>query len=255
MTRRAPNLAQEIIERYGIAEPDDIILHAIAYDLGIMIMEKPISGAEGRLVSNHSNGIIVVNLNIPEPGKKRFVMAHEIGHFELHRKIQRMSICDNDAFVDWHKNRPHETEANEFAAELLMPYSLFRHDCESDAPSIDLIKTLANKYNTTLTSTAIRFVEVGWFPLLLVCSENKRIKWFRKSSDFNYWPYQRGTEINQFNCASQFFEKGTVPKNPEMVLSKAWFEDQKITDKYFFEHCIILPRYNSVLSLVWESEI
>ena len=255
MTSRAPNLALKLIEQYSISNSKEIVLPAIAYELGLLVDEKPINGAEGRLVINQSKGIIVVNSNIIEHGKKRFVIAHEIGHFELHKRIQKLAICDEEAFVDWHKNRPHETEANEFAAELLMPHHIFRPACKGDAPNIEIVRYLANNFNTTLTATAIRYVEIGWFPCLLICTEKRKIKWFRKSSDFQYWPYTRGTEINDFTCASEFFEKGTLPANPEKILPKAWFSEYRSTDQHFYEHCLALPRYNCVLSLIWEDEV
>ncbi len=255
MSSRAENLAQKIIYEYGICDPQDILLEGIAYERGVIINEKPIKGAEGRLITDQANGIIVVNSNIREPGKKRFVIAHELGHFALHRDSEKISICDQEAFIDWHKNRPYETEANEFAAELLMPTSIFRKACQSDEPNAEIVKTMAEMFDTTLTATAIRYVEIGWFPAVLVCTHNKIIRWYRRSIDFPYYFLPIGTEISKQTSAFDFFEKGIVPENPEIVLPTAWFDDHRLIDQYFYEHCLVLPSYNIVLSLIWEYEV
>jgi len=255
MASRAANLAQRVIQEYGISDPNDILLHAIAYERGVIVNEKPIKGAEGRLITNKSNGIIVVNSNIREQGKKRFVIAHELGHFEMHRNSEKFSICEPEAFIDWHKNRPHETEANEFAAELLMPHHLFRPACKSDAPNVEIIRTMAENFDTTLTATAIRYVEIGWFPCVLVCIQNKRVKWYRRNADFVYYLLPIGSEINRQSCAYEYFEKGTIPEKPEIILSTAWFNDYRLTDQYFYEHCLVLPGYDIVLSLIWECDV
>ncbi|MFO0388379.1 MAG: ImmA/IrrE family metallo-endopeptidase [Alphaproteobacteria bacterium] len=57
----------------------------------------------------------------------RFTIAHEIGHYVLHRRY--MGDCESPVF---HKNLPDkerqnlEIQANMFAAELLMPEDCFR---------------------------------------------------------------------------------------------------------------------------------
>lgn len=256
MLTKAISIAQQILNEFSISNPTDILIEAIAYERGVYVEEKAISGAEGRLFCRGNKGIVAVNSNIPEVGRKRFVVAHELGHFELHRKLEKFSICDEDAFVDWHRKRPHETEANEFAAELLMPSYLFRPACKSNAPSMKIVENLASDYKTSLTATAIRYVDIGWFPITLICSQNGIVKWFRSSQDFHYRVISIGSKIHKDSCAFDFYTKGTAPDEPQMILPRVWFNDYKLTDdQYFFEQCVALPRYNSVLSLIWECNV
>ncbi len=66
------------------------------------------------------------------PFRQRFTMAHELGHYILHRDILGDGITDNrmyrsDAGSIYNNqlvNSSHETEANKFAASLLMPKPL-----------------------------------------------------------------------------------------------------------------------------------
>ncbi|PUA16806.1 ImmA/IrrE family metallo-endopeptidase [Glaciimonas sp. PCH181] len=60
--------------------------------------------------------------------RRRFTLAHEIGHFCMHRSDNQMTFVDTKATMNrsesfWNR---HESEANTFAAELLMPATLIR---------------------------------------------------------------------------------------------------------------------------------
>lgn len=68
-------------------------------------------------------------------GRRRFTLAHEFGHLALghHRHPLRDLSFLNARFRDLQAlaletRDPMETEANQFAAELLMPLALFRRD-------------------------------------------------------------------------------------------------------------------------------
>lgn len=72
----------------------------------------------GALLRREGSAIIVVNAAHPHT-RKRFTVAHELGHFSLH---------DDEVHVDQFRNdqssegtHVKEVEANAFAAELLMP--------------------------------------------------------------------------------------------------------------------------------------
>ena len=54
-----------------------------------------------------------------------------------------------------------EVEANCFASELLMPNSHFRGASGNQEPSMALIESLAEEFQTTLTSTTIRYADVS----------------------------------------------------------------------------------------------
>ncbi len=65
------------------------------------------------------------------PGRRRFTVAHEIGHWLLHRNKQNDQVFCRSATVDPQEDQPKsyppiESEANHFAAALLMPTPLIR---------------------------------------------------------------------------------------------------------------------------------
>ena len=72
---------------------------------------------------------------------------------------------------------PLEVEANCFATELLMPNSHFRAACANHEPSMALLESLAADFQTTLTSTAIRFADVSKRRVVVVYYQNNVVRW------------------------------------------------------------------------------
>ena len=70
----------------------------------------------------HGNPVIEYNTAEP-PQRRRFTVAHELGHYALgHRDAPRdSSLQFNSGVVD-----PRERAANQFAAELLMPWDFVK---------------------------------------------------------------------------------------------------------------------------------
>jgi IrrE N-terminal-like domain len=74
------------------------------------------------------------------PPRRRFTIAHELGHWSLHRHDERSVFCrssviEPDPAVRRSELPPHEQEANVFGAAVLMPARLIREqyiDCHGD---------------------------------------------------------------------------------------------------------------------------
>lgn len=249
---RAISLAQGIIEDLHITDPAQIVIEDIAAERKVYVNEDSIRGSVARLVRRGNTALITVDKDIREFGKKRFAVAHEFGHFELHKSQNQLENCVDKMFLEWYKSRPEEPEANAFAAELLMPTNMFKERCTADSPSFHEIRSLADQFQTTITATATRYVELGPYPCALIVSENGMVRWFRSRPDFPYRIISRGEKISKFSCAHDFFTKGSVPDEPEVVGGQAWLEDWKSGESIpLYEHAFALPYYKTVLSLLW----
>jgi IrrE N-terminal-like domain len=64
------------------------------------------------------------------PQRRRFTIAHEIGHYELHCEDDRSLFCRSATVIEDEEQpppaEPRENEANVFAAALMMPAHLMR---------------------------------------------------------------------------------------------------------------------------------
>jgi len=83
------------------------------------------------------------------PERRRFTIAHELGHAILERS--------GPGYPRFGKEL--ERICDKLAAEILMPTRSFRRDC-GNSFSLDKIFELANRYQTSLASTAIRYAEL-----------------------------------------------------------------------------------------------
>jgi Zn-dependent peptidase ImmA (M78 family) len=139
----------------------------IATKLGLEIRCAPLDGdLSGALVRNDGEIYIGVN-SLHHPNRQRFTIAHELGHFSLHKGIK--IHVDRDFRVNWRDEDsskavdPEEMEANRFAAELLMPTHLLVRDIEElkrlDRRTVDL---LARRYKVSQQAMKIRLGNFGF---------------------------------------------------------------------------------------------
>jgi len=86
------------------------------------------------------NGIPVIEYNITDPRvRKRFTIAHELGHFVLgHERAPR----DYPDSFGSRVGSPIEVQANQFAAELLMPVEAVRYLVSIGTDSIDELASI-----------------------------------------------------------------------------------------------------------------
>ncbi len=141
-------------------------LNKLAQSLGIEIKEMTFNeNISGLLKRKSKNGtpVIVVNENDREQ-RKRFTIAHEIGHFILHSNASLHVDPEMVHFRDENSSRAvsiEEIQANQFAAELLMPTENLTKDLQKlYVPSKDnvseIIDDLAEKYNVSSMAMTIR---------------------------------------------------------------------------------------------------
>ena len=125
--------ATQLIGELGIRDHNDLIMYLedICAHKGVFVQYSELNNCEGRLVVNESNAVITVAKNKEYPGRTRYSIAHEMGHFDLHRSKKAHWECGEDDLHNWleHKNDVNmEMEANQFASELLLPSNLLKQD-------------------------------------------------------------------------------------------------------------------------------
>jgi Zn-dependent peptidase ImmA (M78 family) len=139
------NAARNLIHRFSttcekITEPpipvEDICekflrLDIVPGDLEKEYPEKPLNGAIGALDLEEETVYVDMPKN-PVTGRYRFTLAHEVGHFELHRNFLKHDATQCELFSTGKARssivcraedriKPIEWQANKFAAALLMP--------------------------------------------------------------------------------------------------------------------------------------
>jgi|SRR5579863_8635714 len=241
-----------ILRDLKIKEPDDISVEDIAWTRGAVVIENGLRGADARLLYTPGilPAIIRVNATIPHLGRRRFAIAHELGHMELKHNPGAPTECGEKQFVLWYKSQnDKELEANLFAAELLLPEAMFRRKLEKTLPSLELIENLADEFKTTLTATAIRYIDLCEEQCAVVFSTAGKVVWSRRSADFHRW-ITPGRKISSYSLAADFFERGHLSDKMETVRRDAWVENASDRET-IKEQSRALRSYDSVLSLLW----
>jgi len=243
--------AGRVLAEFGVTHPDLIKVEAIAYGKGAVVEYAPLKGASGRLIRDGDTGIIRVDSGIEHKGQRRFAVAHELGHFILHRD-DRMIQCLPEDMLAWYNTGPEEQEANTFAAELLMPEDMFKRDCRGKKVSLETLEQLASRYKASLTATAIRYVDLAPHVCALVQCHRANIRWFHPVRDFRYRVFGVGTRAQPGSGAHAFFTGHLTAPESEEVLATCWLDDNKVErDWTIREITIPMPLYESTLSVLW----
>jgi len=253
--------AERVLDDLTITTPSDLeLLDAIAWERGALVQEKHLDGCEAR-ITVAKKSIIIISTAITDPRRKRFNLAHELGHLEMHRYKSRITFCTSEDLNDWRLQKDGanlEQEANEFASALLLPERFFAQRCPLQEPSLDLIADLAGEFNTSLTATALRYLHFCGEPCAVVFSQNNCIRWFRRSKSFEELGLfvDVKSRLDAACFAVSFFKGKTVQKTPGRVRASAWFRSGPYRqDATITEQSWSMPGYNAVLTLLWVDEV
>lgn len=170
-TDRISEKVNEIFAEHSPSTPVNVVDIARAYGFSVyqLSMDSNVSGLiivdSENIQGFDTNKVIVINADHSFT-RKRFTVAHELGHYFLRDKPQQCFAHRDAGRVD-----NEERDANRFASELLMPEDDFRREYNETAsmysskalsmviPSI--IATVADKFNVSEAAAEIRMRELG----------------------------------------------------------------------------------------------
>jgi hypothetical protein len=180
--------AIDLLKELGITEPGEIDIEAIAQYCDATVTYGTLSGSEARIVGADESAIITVNRS-GSRGRERFSAAHELAHW-LRDAGEVALLCNPHRAFDESGGVNRESRANDYAADLLMPRFMFSPHSEGRSMTLASASELSEVFTTSLTSTAIRLIQVGSFPAVVVASDAARIRWFRRGPDVpeSLWP-------------------------------------------------------------------
>ena len=171
----AQALLRDFEERYEPIEAPPVPVERIASALlGLYIDEaddlRTLPGApadQGRLSGMLDAEAMVIWVDRGEvrrsPGRRRFTIAHEVGHLLLHGPVVHESFCDRPADVQEIEEGPpaselpelrqREREANLFARELLMPEFLVNEQARATGFNLP---ALADRFEVSVPAMRLR---------------------------------------------------------------------------------------------------
>lgn len=241
-------------------EPRACDLEAICCEdeIEVMVMNHPQPGFTACLVCPSEDVPCGIALAPGQsPGRSRFSIAHELGHFHIPSHRNRPAgPCrdeDMDARADTDPGRNYEWEANEFAAELLMPQTLFVRDAAGRDPTFQDIAELASPgmYGVSMTAAALRYVETTRETCALVCAKEGVIEWVAKSDGFRYRVPWRGDPLPVGSNATAVINGEEPAAGAESLDPYVWLERRQDRPLELYESTLGVPTQSQVLSLLW----
>jgi Zn-dependent peptidase ImmA (M78 family) len=242
-------VSESLLRRFGLNSRDR--LTEIAGEFGIDVIYRPAESFDGALlrIRDAQRGCIVINSRIREESRKRFTLAHEIGHFVLPGQQEVSAPCKQQRIENWDADlyRP-ELEANRFAAEILMPRGLMDQFVQSE-PSLESIRSIAQLCGTSLTASAVRLIALTPHRVAVVWSQNQNILWSKLSEGFVRWI--RKGQVRENSFAAQCYRKQSVPDQLAPVPASAWLYEKGLREgAQIWEQSVGLKNYGAVLSLL-----
>lgn len=148
--------AGPIIAGFQKIAPVQVVPIATQLGLKVYTVNNWDDEISGMIVRDEKRGgksgfAIYVNGKHPEV-RRRFTMAHEVAHFVLHRSLIGDGIQD-DALYRSKLSSAIEAEANRYAADILMPWSLLNQEMANGNNSV---AELARAFNVSKSSMSIR---------------------------------------------------------------------------------------------------
>lgn len=145
-----------------------------------LVVPHGVVGIDGML-SRRTRGdwCISYDEDVVVPGRINFTLAHEFGHYLCHRQRQAEFRCGQGSMLDYYgeASRKMEKEANEFASYLLMPATDFRQQIEGEAVTLELLGHVADRYQTSFTATALKWLEITSEAAMLVVARDEFVCW------------------------------------------------------------------------------
>ena len=164
-------VARGILQRIGSNMPVDLDAVLSLYPITVVLREME-DDVSGMLVVKSGRGIIGVNCGHALT-RRRFTIAHELGHFLLH--LPRVTGTTPAVWVDagpvlFRDRRSadgtdiQEIEANAFAAELLMPEEAMRERLRRvsvDIQNSEAVKRMAHEFLVSEAALTVRLTRLG----------------------------------------------------------------------------------------------
>ena len=240
--------AERILMGLGIERPDQIDLEAIAWASGAVVKYRPLDECEAMIVGAERRAIITVNSKAL-PVRQRFSLAHEIGHWHHHRG--RVLICGAaDIGNPAHRALDPETQADQFASDLILPNYIIRpRIAQMKKLSLSGAREIADEFNASVTATLLKLADADYFPIVVVCHDRRRRRWFRRAPMVPGWWFPKDDLDAESFAFEMLFGGGAESSYPRKIGADAWFEFRNLQRYEVQEQSFLLPN-EEVLTLL-----
>ena len=243
-------LAAAIAAARPLRSPAAIHIERIAFRLGAAVFWGATGGADAHVTRGRDYAYICVDQRQKGTPRGRFSIAHELGHWLLHRHV------DAEAFERIHsggaktgRDYNYEAEANTFASHALTPDVVFAPMCRAARPTVADVDAVARPFGVSLMVCGHRFAEVAPSACAFVESYGGKISRVTRSSAFRGVAVGR-RKLEVGSAAYALANGGASDLGARVVRGGAWGCDA-IGGVEMIEHAIAIPESGAVVTWLW----
>jgi hypothetical protein len=221
----------------GVEAPADIDLEVIAFTLQAEVRYRQLDSCEARIIGYKGRAIITIDPSRGAP-RARSSIGQELGHWHYHRG--RSSICRSSEIGnhDQQSKLGPERVADSYAADLLLPPYLFAPASRKfKRVTFAGIEELATVFRSSRTATALRVLDYGPEPAVLVCHGIGGRRWFRRGKGIPDRWFPRD-ELDAESNAFEALHCGLERPLPFVIGADAWFERREAERYEVFEQTV-----------------
>jgi Zn-dependent peptidase ImmA (M78 family) len=164
MSQEIERRATKLLHDYDEFSPP-VDVESLARSLGISVnFEELDSDVSGLMLIEDGSVKVAIN-EAHHRHRRRFTLAHEIGHMLLHATGDRVFVDRRFFRNEWSSSGElrEEIEANAFAAALLMPELLIREHVDARAGITDIdVFRLATQFAVSEQAMTLRLVKLNY---------------------------------------------------------------------------------------------
>lgn len=249
--------AREFLRNAGSnSVPVDVKRLAAAANAKIKIAYDLADDESGQTTQFKDKRIIIVNGNHREE-RQRFTVLHELAHIVLGLPSQHHgSTLTTDALLRYSRRPEEEVLCDVFAAECLLPHHSFASQVADTDISLDAVKSIAQEYKASLTTTGSRFAVNANGPCAFVLIEDGRIRYVSRSKYLNEmkgW-INFNAPVPQGSVAQRLLQGDSRSEDYDEIPTDIWFDTGIRNRPLVAEEAILLREWNQCLSLIWFDE-
>ena len=239
--------ARELISKVG---PTTIPVSIKAYveHVGAVLRVEHDLAADEPGYSFESNGKHYICVNGKDSDERRnFTACHEIAHIALGLPSEHQA----GPWWSYAKRSPNEIACDVFAAELLLPYKLFKPRVDKSDISLAAVDAFAGDFVASTMTTGSRFATFANAPCAFVLSEQGKVRYTSRSKtlrEANAWVQPR-LALPKGSVAERLRGGGTCD-GPEEILADIWFSDWD-RGGVLLEDARHLGHWDQTVALIW----
>lgn len=223
------------------------------------VVPHGVAGIDGMLSKRQKKNdwCISYDESVTVPGRINFTIAHELGHYLLHRRQRDTFQCGQLQIVEYDSpdSKRIESQANTFASYLLMPRNDYETQIAGQECSFEVLRHCADRYQTSLTATALKWLEfTSEAAMLVVADHDEFICWsYCSNAASRIGAYKSPGEMVPASVLEHVKSKARHDQEARRVAPGVWHATEEAMELVIvsdqFEQMIFLIRFPSALAI------